>query len=152
MPVPADISIRDAHVSDLGRLHEIDALCFDSDIAFTRAELLFHLRHGRSCAKAAVRGEAIVGFAIGRVEGAFHGHVITIDVLPEVRRAGIGTALLEILHDEFRRAGVYLSVLEVDVHNAAALRFYEKMRYERVETLRGYYRGRSDAYRMVRFL
>ncbi len=152
VPLPPGVSIRDARVSDLARLHEIDALCFDRDIAFSRAELLFYLRHARSHAKAAERMGTVVGFAIGRVEGEFHGHLITLDVVPEARRAGIGTALVEVVHDEFRRAGVFLAVLEVDVTNTGALRFYEKLGYERVETLRGYYRGRSDAYRMACFL
>jgi ribosomal-protein-alanine N-acetyltransferase len=149
---PSDVSIRDLRRSDIGRLHEIDSICFAADIAFTRAELLFYLRHPYALAKVAERVGNIVGFAIGRVESDFYGHVITLDVVPEARRSKIGTQLIEVLHEEFRRAGVLLAVLEVDVENSGARLFYERLGYERIETLRGYYKERSDAYRMARFL
>jgi ribosomal protein S18 acetylase RimI-like enzyme len=150
--LPPEVSIRDLRRSDIRRLHEIDSICFAEDIAYTRAELLFYLRHPYALAKVAERLGSIVGFAIGRVESDFYGHVITLDVVPEARRSKIGTRLIEILHEEFRRVGVLLVVLEVDVENSGGQRFYEKLGYERIETLRGYYRERGDAYRMARFL
>lgn len=130
-------------------MHEIDCLCFERDIAYTRSEILFYLRHPRSVSKAAERGGEMVAFALGRPEKGGFGHVITLDVIAEARRCGIGRALLELLHDAFRHAGVPLAVLEVDVRNTGARSFYVRMGYEPVELLPGYYLGRSDAYRMA---
>jgi [ribosomal protein S18]-alanine N-acetyltransferase len=134
---------------DIHRLHQIDAICFPPDIAFSRAELLSYTRHKFSITRIARLDGAIAGFAIGRIEKSHSAHVLTLDVLPDARRRKIGTALMSALHEEFRRQGSRISVLEVDVHNAAARRFYEKLHYNYSRMLPGYYRGRTDACRMV---
>jgi ribosomal protein S18 acetylase RimI-like enzyme len=149
---PLTFSVRDFRSADIARLHEIDAACFEPGIAYTRAELACYIRQSRSVVRIAEHLGQAVAFAIGRVEDGPYGHVITLDVLPHVRCGGIGTALLRLIHDEFRGAGSVLAVLEVDVRNGSAQSFYEKFGYERVETLRGYYGGARDAYRMVCFL
>jgi ribosomal protein S18 acetylase RimI-like enzyme len=92
---------------------------------------------------------AIVGFAVGRIEKPDSAHVLTLDVLPDVRRCRIGTALMGSLHEEFRRRGCRICLLEVDVHNAVARRFYEKLHYRFSRILPGYYLGRTDACRMI---
>ncbi|MFH1572929.1 MAG: N-acetyltransferase [Acidobacteriota bacterium] len=144
--------IRDCSPADLARLYEIDRLCFPPGIAYTREELQFYLSHPGSIARAAQLGPEILGFVIGRIEGEMWGHVITLDVLPEARRRGIGSRLLENLHGEFRAAGTPLAVLEVDTENTAARAFYQGFGYTRVETIPGYYAGGRDAHRMVLFL
>lgn len=93
-------------------------------------------------------GGEIAGFAIGRLEGEC-GHVITIDVLPEARRRGVGRELLTELHRAFRDAGAGHAILEVDIGNGPAHAFYEGFGYRRMEILRGYYGSGRDAYRMV---
>jgi ribosomal-protein-alanine N-acetyltransferase len=147
-----DVHIRDYRKSDFQRLLEIDCACFDTGIAYTRTELLFYLRQSHGLARIAERHGCIVGFVIARIENQFCGHVITLDVVSEARRCGIGSLLMEVLHDALRRTGAALAVLEVDVQNSSAQAFYEKLGYERVETLRGYYKVGRDAYRMVCFL
>jgi ribosomal protein S18 acetylase RimI-like enzyme len=42
-------------------------------------------------------------------------------------------------------------VLEVGVENSPAQKLYEKLQYEYLERLSGYYHVRQDAYRMARF-
>ena len=64
----------------------------------------------------------------------------------------VGTRLLESIHDEFRARKLPLVLLEVDTKNIGAQKFYEGLDYQRVELLRGYYKGRRDAYRMVKFI
>jgi len=51
-----------------------------------------------------------------------------------------------------KRQGVAAAILEVSTRNIPARRLYEKLDYQYLETLAGYYLGREDAYRMVRFL
>ncbi len=146
------VCIRDYRPGDLRRLHQIDQICFAPDIAYSRPELFFYLRHKDSLARIAEWNDDIVGFVVGRVEGNQCAHVLTLDVIPEARRNRVGTALMNTLHEEFHKREIAMVFLEVDVSNRGALEFYKGLGYERTETLRGYYVGRSDAYRMVRFM
>jgi ribosomal-protein-alanine N-acetyltransferase len=141
--------IRDYRPGDFWRLYEIDHICFRSGVAYSRAELLFYLKHPESITRVAQGQKEILGFAIGRIETDRLAHVITLDVVPEARRQKIGTALMASLHDAFNARKVVMSFLEVDAANPAAQSFYQALNYRYVETLRGYYGGRGDAYRMV---
>jgi ribosomal-protein-alanine N-acetyltransferase len=147
-PEPPSINVRDFQPGDFVRLHEIDAICFEPGIAYSRAELEFHIRMPDSVVRVAEHAGEVVGFAIGVVEEDLCAHVITLDVLPEARRGGAGTTLLACLHEEFRNAGAGRAVLEVDVTNGPAQAFYERFGYRRVMILRGYYGRGRDAYAM----
>jgi ribosomal-protein-alanine N-acetyltransferase len=148
----APILVRGFHPCDLARLHEIDAICFEPRIAFSRAEMTFYVRQPRAVVRIAECEGKIAGFAMGRVENDGCGHVITIDVLPQARRRGVGSMLLRNLHEEFNREGAALAILEVDVSNAPARAFYERFGYQQGNTLRNYYGRGRDAHRMVRVL
>ncbi len=141
--------IRKYRPNDLTCLHRIDQICFAADIAYSRGELLFYLKHPGSVTLIAESHDRIVGFAVGRVLQNGLAHVLTLDVLPEARRHGVGTLLMQTLHDEFKSRVVSLVVLEVSTVNTAAQRLYEGLQYRVVETLHGYYNGREDAYRMI---
>ena len=143
------LAIRQYGPEDLAELWRIDRDCFPIEIAFTRAELRFYASHRRSVSRVAHAGGRIVGFVIGLVESD-SAHVITLDVVAEMRRRKVGTTLMTALHEELERRGVSVVFLEVDTANRGALRFYEQFAYEKREVLKGYYNGRSDAYRMVR--
>ena len=149
---PQPIKIRNFQTGDLDALYEIDQTCFPEDIAFSRAELTFYLSHSASIARVAEEDGRIIGFVLARIESPVFAHVLTLDVVPEVRRRKIGTALMEELHGMLGERGIRISILEVATGNAAAQRLYEKMQYEYLETLSGYYHGRGDAYRMARLI
>jgi ribosomal protein S18 acetylase RimI-like enzyme len=51
----------------------------------------------------------------------------TLAVLPEHRGQGIGSALVERMHEELRRLGVDHFVVSVIASNADAVRFYERL-------------------------
>ncbi len=144
--------IRDYRPGDFWRLYEIDHICFRSDVSYSRAELLFYLKHPQSITRVAQMKKEILGFAIGRIETDRSAHVLTLDVVPEARRRKIGTALMASLHDAFKEQRVVMSFLEVDSADQGAQLFYQAMNYRYVETLRGYYGGRSDAYRLMRVM
>jgi ribosomal protein S18 acetylase RimI-like enzyme len=139
--------IRAYEPEDLATLHAIDRVCFSRDIAYSRAELHFHIRHRDSITRVAEIDSRIVGFVVGRVHRRDIGHVLTLDVVLEVRRGGIGTSLMAALHAELKLRGVRRVFLEVDVENHGARRFYERLGYRWVERIERYY-GRSDADRM----
>ncbi len=96
------VEVRDYRPQDLSTLHRIDRICFTPEIAFSRTELLFYVQHPHAISRIAERDGQIVGFAVGRVEQGDAGHVLTLDVVPDARRAGTGTVLMNALHEEFR--------------------------------------------------
>jgi [ribosomal protein S18]-alanine N-acetyltransferase len=144
------LRFRPFETEDLAELIEIDRVCFPDDIAFSCAELSFYLNHAQSIACIADGAGGIVGFVLARIETRSRAHVLTLDVIPEARRRKIGTALMDALHSELAKRGVGTAILEVAVRNLPAQRLYQRLRYQYLETLSGYYKGRDDAYRMVR--
>lgn len=86
-------------------------------------------------------------------EPAKVGHVISIAVLAEYRRKGVGSALMNeainVLKSKYDVDAIYL---EVRVSNAPAISLYEKFGFEKVRIIKGYYRDGEDAYVMVKRL
>jgi ribosomal protein S18 acetylase RimI-like enzyme len=80
------------------------------------------------------------------------GHIITIDVMAEARRSGVGSALLQAAEERLLGAGVLVVALETPVSNEAAIRFYKRMGYFVEKTVAGYYSGQLDALVMTKEL
>lgn len=146
------VKIRNFRAGDLEALYRIDQICFSEDIAFSRTELTFQLNHAESIARVAEEGGRILGFVLARIESPLFAHVLTLDIVPEARRRGIGTSLMDSLHGLLSKKGIEAAVLEVSAINVPAQRLYEKMNYQYLGTLSGYYHGREDAYRMARLV
>ena len=103
----------------------------------------------------------IVGYIMCRVEeGSLftfkkpfgrQGHIISIAVVPYMRRKGVGTRLMKeamkALKDVYKVDEYYL---EVRVSNIPAISLYEKLGFKKIRVLRGYYRDGEDAYLMAR--
>jgi len=150
IPSPLPVTIRPYMRGDLARLHEIDRICFSPTIAYSLAELRFYLSGRKAIGRVAELSGLIAGFAVGRTEDNGLAHVITLDVLPDARRQGVGKALMKDLHAEFRRRGAACVILEVSVDNFGAKRFYLGLGYRFAGLLPGYYNGETDACLMIR--
>ena len=130
----------------------MDQVCFDPQLAYSRPELANYM--GRPGAFTLVaestRGKAeevpatIVGFIVAEARRKT-GHIITIDVLPETRRSGIGSSLLLMAEDRLRTAGAVVVELETAVDNVAAIQFYKRKDYYVEKTIPGYYSNHLDA-------
>ncbi len=142
------ITIRNFRAADFPTLHSIDRICFSKATAYSWAELAYFLAHPAAISKVADLDAMTVGFVIGQTEAASSAHVITLDVIPEARRRGVGSTLMEALHAEFRQRGIIQVVLEVAVANEEAQRFYALLGYSRMGRLRQYYKTEGDAFRM----
>jgi len=113
-----------------------------------RAELA-DTRH-RYYLAAVDENESLLGWAGVRVVGDT-AEILTVGVVPQARRQGIGGRLLAMLLDEATRRGAVEAFLEVRVDNTAAQQLYEQARFVRVGIRRGYYaEGRVDAVVMRR--
>ena len=121
----------------------------------SRIELAFYMRRpGAFTLVADAAGEdasgnggpqrRIVGFIVAEGRGKC-GHIITIDVVKEARREGIGTGLLLAAEQRLHWAGAAAVELETQVNNASAIRFYKEMGYFVERTVAGYYSNQMDA-------
>ena len=150
----AGIGLRDYQPEDFPTLCDIDRLCFPAGIAYSSAEMSYWLQSRNSFAIVAEdqQGARIAGFVLGRRERHGKGHIITIEVRPEYRRAGIATALIERAEQRFQQMGIRQVELFTWVENTHALSFYRKLDYQTVGRIPRYYLGRLDAWLMAREL
>jgi len=85
----------------------------------------------------------VIGFIVAEAGRA--GHIITIDVLHEFRRSGLGSQLMAAAEDRLRGEGCSSVILETAVDNASALAFYKRHQYFLVKTIPQYYATGVDA-------
>lgn len=155
------VALRNYRPDDFDALYRIDQSCYSSDIAYSRAELRTYLAHpgadvvvaeigaGQDAAQDEPFAEAgaIIGFCVSIHRGG-GGHIITMDVVREWRRRGVGGALLAEIEKRLARAGVVQIELETATDNAAGVAFWRKHGYRSCGVKRGYYPHGVDAYAM----
>jgi ribosomal protein S18 acetylase RimI-like enzyme len=145
-----EISLRKLRPGDFGRLWEIDQKCFPPGISYSQQELSAYIRRWSAftiVAEVDVENTvSIVGFIVAEISRKNIGHIITIDVLPEVRHQGIGSKLLNMAEDHFRGAKCDLAILEAAVDNSGALAFYDRHKYFVIKTIPHYYPNGVDAF------
>ena len=140
-----NFGMRDARREDFDQLWRIDQACFSPELAYSRLELaVFMKRRGAftlvaeepGAGKSAAR---VLGFLVAEGNSKGVGHVITIDVIAEARRAGVGSALLDGCEKKLRANKQQLVFLETPEDNAAAIAFYKRHGYDELKTVPGYY-------------
>lgn len=153
--------IRQFEKADFETLWRIDQKCFDPELAYSRPELAFYMRRplaftlvaeaesvlarGANGKGAGGPGERrILGFIVAERQ-RLKGHIITIDVIEEARRLGVGSALLDAAEERLLKSGAIEVELETAVNNEAAIRFYKRKGYFVGKTVRGYYSNQLDA-------
>jgi len=144
--------IREYRPSDFETLWKIDQVCFAQGISYTRRELAFYIGQKRGFTLVAETDGKIVGFVVIDRDRQGQGHVITIDVLPEARRSGLGSQLMTAAEERLRALGCSTVFLEAAVDNAAALAFYKRHGYSVVQTIPRYYLDSIDALVLVKDL
>lgn len=136
--------IRELKPEDFETLWRIDQQCFAAGIAYSRQELRAYIRQRGAFTLVADGGETGVGGFIVAHSGAT-GHIITIDVIAEARRSGVGSLLLRAAEERLCEAGARAVGLETAVDNVAALSFYKRHGYSVVRTWPRYYSNGVDA-------
>jgi ribosomal-protein-alanine N-acetyltransferase len=143
--------IRQFEKADFDTLWRIDQACFDPQLAYSRPELAFYVRRPGSFTLVAEGDGAILGFTVAEARRKT-GHIITIDVIAQSRRSGVGSALLDAAEGQLLRAGASTVALETPVNNDAAIHFYKQKGYFVEKTVAGYYSGQLDALVMTKEL
>lgn len=164
----AGFCIRDYRPDDFEALWRIDQRCFPHGIAYSQLELSSFItkRHaitlvaefqaantGASGVPTASPAEGIAGFVVAHSIRHKYGRILTLDIVPEARRFGLGAKLMSLCEDRLRAAGCVEVYLETAVDNEPALKLYGKLGYHIVRTLPEYYASHSlDAFQLVKQL
>jgi [ribosomal protein S18]-alanine N-acetyltransferase len=151
-----EFTIREFRRGDFNALWEIDQKCFPPGISYSQMELLTYMRRLRSFTLVAEHvngdGQGPVGFIVAEAGQQKTGHIITIDVLEEVRRSGLGSKLLKAAEGRLQEAGCRAVFLETAVDNRAAIAFYKRHGYFLVKTLPRYYANGVDGFMLKKEL
>lgn len=159
-------TIRNYQTADFNRLWQIDQLCFPEGVAYTQMDLTGFIITRKAITLVAVaqngRRErpnsrtnvaAIAGFVVAHPMRGGTGRILTLDIVPEARRCGLATRLMQACEERLRDAGCIQAFLETAVTNEAALGLYHKLGYQIVRTLPAYYSSQSlDAFQMAKRL
>jgi ribosomal-protein-alanine N-acetyltransferase len=139
----SEIFLRDYRATDLEAMFRLDEACFAEEFRFDRESLREFAEERNAVVHIAekVCGE-IVGFVIAHVEriaSEWRAYVVTLDVAPQYRQMGLARRLMSEAEACAVAAGVRWIQLHVFTGNEVAIRFYERMGYERIRVRRGYY-------------
>jgi ribosomal-protein-alanine N-acetyltransferase len=150
-------SLRQFNTKDLESVIEINRTCLPENYAS-----FFFLDTFRSCPTAFIVAEVgtrIVGYIMCRSEHGFSdirrlkfvrkGHIISVAVLPDYRRAGIASELVNQALAALREMNADECYLEVRGTNETALRLYEKLKFSLARRTPHYYADGAEALVMV---
>jgi len=139
--------LREFRPEDFDTLWKIDQQCFPPGIAYSRFELKLYIKRRTSFTLVAESDSdrSIVGFLVAEANRRHLGHIVTIDVLPHARRAGVGSKLLSAAESRLAAAGCAAVMLETAVDNTSAISFYKRQGYFLVKTIAHYYSNGVDA-------
>jgi [ribosomal protein S18]-alanine N-acetyltransferase len=135
---------------DFDLLHALDQICYPPRIAYSKRMLGHYLAlPDRICLVAENEAGRLAGFLIAASERST-GHIITLDVRPESRRQGLGSALYLAAENQLAERGVRSMVLESATDNASGIAFWQSHGYRIARVLRHYYWKGMDAYYMTK--
>ncbi len=145
----ASFLLRPYHPTDLERLCQIDRSCFPPRIAFGIGEMRQSLEgKGTLAIVAETDSGEIAGFVAAARTSPDKGHIVTIDVLPQFRRQGLGTQLMRSVEAQLFRIGAPTIELATAQENGAAQSLFKYLGYERLRTIEDYYPGGGSAWIM----
>lgn len=136
--------IRQYRSDDFEQLWKLDQTCFSREIGYSRDELAYYLRAPRALCFVAEEKHEPVAFILGHQQRGGVGHIVTLDVAPQVQRNGLGSILMQKVETSFAALGCGSLRLEVAVNNHPGLSFYKKHGFSVIKSLRRYYPGGLD--------
>ena len=147
-------------MSDLNAVMEINHVCLPENYSQFFYVDLFR-RFPETFLVAEENGK-VVGYIMCRIEVGLgdlglsglkkKGHVVSVAVMPEHRKKGVGEALVSSAMDAMRTYNAKQCYLEVRVSNDPAVKLYKKLGFEATRTSQSYYADGEDAYIMTKKL
>ena len=138
-----------ARVSDAHEIAEMSRDLIEQGLtwSWTPARVQHFITGPESSVVVARRERQIAAFAIMHF-GDDVAHLNLLAVGPEHRRQGLGRQLVGWLTETAIEAGVFRINLELRLRNEPARIFYERLGFEQLGVVQGYYQGREAALRM----
>jgi ribosomal-protein-alanine N-acetyltransferase len=138
-----EIFLRNYRTTDLDAMFLLDEACFEQEFRFDRESMREFAEERNAVVQVAekVCGE-IAGFVIAHIErvaSELRAYAVTLDVARDCRKKGLAMRLMREAEARAIAAGVRWIQLHVFIGNKAAIRFYERLGYERIRVRRGYY-------------
>ena len=130
---------------DYEAMYSLDLRCFEPAFQFDR-ETMKRMAEATSAIVVVAERLAtheMIGFVILhllRSDARKDAYIVTLDVAPEERRAGIATLVLNHAEQQARVAGANRVALHVAVENKPAIQFYERQKYVKAGVAKGFYR------------
>ena len=128
--------IRLASRDEAGSIAAVSGQCFSAP--WDEDAVLKDMASEQSFVLSAVSDGVVAGYAICYFAGD-QGDLVSIAVLPDHRRSGLGGSLLEKLEAVAGEHGVGAVFLEVRISNEPAVSLYEKYGYSRIGVRKSYY-------------
>ena len=105
---------------------------FPPGIAYSQMELtgFIHRRNAITLVAESLSAEPedrIAGFVVAHPIRRKYGRILTLDIVPQARRSGLATQLMNACEDRLRSLGCNEVYLETAVDNEPALRLYRKL-------------------------
>jgi ribosomal-protein-alanine N-acetyltransferase len=142
-----------ARASDAREIAEMSRDLIEQGLtwSWTPARVQHFICGSESSVIVARRERRIAAFAIMHF-GDEVAHLNLLAVAPQHRRQGLGRQLMDWLTATALEAGVFRINLELRTHNEPARIFYERLGFDHLGIVQGYYQGREAALRMSRRL
>jgi len=157
MNLRSEAKIRRFSAEDLATVMEINRTCLPENYSS-----YFFLDIYRNCPDAFLVAQVearIVGYIMCRLETGFSdfarlrpvkkGHIVSIAVIPEYRRTGIGGTLMLSAISALASNGYSEAFVEVRITNEPAISLYRKLEFTIVKRVPRYYYNGEDAYVMA---
>ena len=129
---------------DWKAMYALDVLCFDAPFRFSQREMRRLAEEPGAICVQAESSDILIGFCIAHLEGKW-AYIATLDVAPQWRRRRVAKRLMEEVEEQAREAGAVGIGLHVFNGNSGAIRFYERMGYDRIGMHEGFYGRGLDA-------
>ncbi len=147
-----EVTLRQATLSDLKALVEIEQCCFEND-RLSERRLRYYIGASHASLVVAELGDEILAYALLLLrQGTQLSRLYSIAVLPKARGKRLAEKLINELEQFALSRGKYFMRLEVSEHNAAAISVYERLGFSQIGIYADYYEDHSDAVRMQKVL
>lgn len=144
--------IRDARLSDLNALVDLEERCFEID-RFSRRQFRYMMTRAQARLIVDERRRRLTGYVLVLFRrGTSLARLYSVAVDPASRGKGIGRALLEAAENAAIDAGFAYMRLEVRRDNAETIRLYRKAGYRKLGEVGDYYEDGMEALRFEKAL
>lgn len=141
--------IREFRRPDIKRVLEIEQKSFKDPYPVNILLDIYNLGAGFLVAQ---QDNIIVGYIIFWIRFEGEGHIISIAVDENYRRKEVGSKLVDMALEIFKRYNIALIKLEVRISNKGAIIFYKERGFIEKKVLKNYYEDYEDAVLMERNL